>query len=103
MDSIDLGKTEAGELYVKDSCRNWNDFTENLETTFQKEIRGEEFWYRSIASPNPPKTWPESWGYSIRRIEEGKPVLYENPQRLIDYIHHRRAELGLPPVETKEK
>jgi len=99
MSMTDIGKTESGALYVKDSRRNWSNFTNDIESSFQKEFGGEEFWYRSIASPNPPKTWPTWWKYTIQRMRIGEPVLYENPERLISYIHRRRAELGLPSVE----
>lgn len=99
IDMMDTGKTETGELYVKDSERNWNEFTSGVESSFQKEIRGEEFWHEHYTIPNPPKTWTEGWAYNIRRMRNGDPVLYKNPQRRIDYIHRRRAELGLPPIE----
>lgn len=94
----DTGKTAQGELYVKDSPRNWNSFTNSIEAVFQDELRGEEFWYQGT-DPNMPKTWSEKCRDTIRRISSGVPVLYENPERLINYIHRRRAELGLPPVD----
>ena len=98
LSDLDTSVNSSGEVYVKDSQRNWIEFTKSIERSFQKELNGEEFWYRSIDSPNPPKTWPEATGYFIQRIRTGKPLLYENPDRRIEYIHRRRAELGLPPV-----
>jgi uncharacterized protein YceK len=99
MNMTDQGKTSEGELYVKDSRRNWNTFINSAESSFQKEIRGEELWNPNFTPVGQPKTWPEFWGENIRQIRLGEPVLYENPERLTNYIHERRAELGLPPAE----
>jgi len=101
MDMMDTGKTEAGELYVKDSQRNWDDFITGIEASFQKELRGEKLWAPHFEPVDQPQTWPGFFGKSVRQIREGNPVLYENPERLIAYIEKRRAELGLPPPKEK--
>ena len=93
---IDVGVTESGETYIKDSKRNFFDFTNAVELAFQREIGGAVFknMYTNVSL----NSREEAWGYSIYQIKTGKPDLYENPTRRIEYINKRRKELNLPPA-----
>lgn len=61
-------------------------------------------------------SWQMYWQYLIKEITEGHPITliendiqsekiltYENPERLINYIFLRRAELGLPSLENNTR